>query len=124
MAHIIEGKDLAVFIQTEEAFIQVIGINLAKLLKPKIPKNKNKPIIKTMKEVKNYQKTRHKQKSDVLSKLPGINRVKMLYNSLIRNKFALPAKNFLNLKPGPAGEKIANRILGSRSKKNIFRNFQ
>lgn len=114
MIHLVSGEKLSIFIQKNEALVQVIGINIAKYLKAKDPKGKKGPICIKMKEFKlNYEKSPEKQ--DILAKLPLINKGKMLYNPMIRHKFALPSKNLLNLTPLTAGHKIAEKIIGAKS---------
>ena len=94
ISHIIEGKDLSVFVKNGEAYTQVIGVNIARLLKPKIQQAKRDKNKLSMKAFKALRKSLcWKQKQDILSKLPHINRIKMLYNSLIRKKFSLPSRN-------------------------------
>lgn len=124
-SHIIEGKNISVFTQSGRAFLQVIGINIAKFLKTKPARDNPNFVAVTMKDYKKIKKIEKKsknfkQKQDILAKLPYINRVKMLYNTIIRNKFTLPSKNLLNLPPKAAGEKIAEKVLGIRSKKKYF----
>lgn len=117
--HLIEGEHHSIFIPKNESLIQVIGINIAKFLKPKPLKPKAAQQYATMKEFKtNREKLQEKQ--DIFSKLPLVNKVKMLYNTLIRNKFKLSSKNLLNLKPSEAGPAIAKKILGARSKMKYF----
>lgn len=114
MIHIIKSQGLAIFIQKNEALVQVLGINIAKYLKTKDCKSKKSFVCKTMKEFKaSYEKCSEKQ--DILAKLPLINKGKMLYNTLIRKKFKLPNRNLLNLTPWTAGHKIAEKIIGAKS---------
>lgn len=116
--HLIQGENLSIFTKNADSLIQVIGTNIAKFLKPKEPKNKNLLTLKKMKDFKASKKFQEdfKLKQDILSKLPPINKIKMLYNPLIRKKFKLSAKNPLNLPPFQAGVAIAKKILGPRSK--------
>ena len=121
ISHIIEGKDLSVFVKNGEAYTQVIGVNIARLLKPKIQQAKRDKNKLSMKAFKALRKSLcWKQKQDILSKLPHINRIKMLYNSLIRKKFSLPSRNLLNQPPSTAGLKISEKILGRRSKQKYL----
>lgn len=120
-SHIIEGKGLSVLIKNGDSYTQVIGLNIARLLKPKPTQTLREPGKLSMKAFKNLRKLLVPNlKSDILNKLPLINRTKMLYNSLIRKKFKLPSRHFLNLPVKEAGPKIAEKILGQRSKKKYL----
>jgi len=124
MEHIVSGKDLAVLLKLNGSYVQVIGFSLAKYLKSK-PHLTTVKTFKpsTFKEVKAYKKDysqklkadKHK-KPDVLAKLPYINRVRMLYCPLIRDKNWFSSKHPLYLAPEEAGYAIATQILGKRSK--------
>lgn len=122
--HIIKGENLSVFVKNNNSLIQVIGINMAKFIYTKDPKRKKMITAKKMKEVKIQQNSikNFKKPNDILSKLPLINKERMLYNPVIKKKFKLPSKHFLNFSPRQAGKKIAEKILGAKSKGKYLEN--
>lgn len=94
MAHIITGNSIAILSKYGSSYIQIIGESLAKFVKVRPHAgNFKKKKSKKFKDFKNIQKdyksnlqANHTKKPDILAKLPVINRIKMLYNSLFRKK--------------------------------------
>lgn len=103
-SHMVGGKDFYVLSHQASGYIQVIGDNLATLVLEKLTPLKFKREATT--SFKDYQANKksyadllaakQSKKPDILSKLPKVNRTRMLYNALIRKNTWLSKKHCLH----------------------------